>query len=188
MTIAQKQNEIRRLVAASIANLPPDERQRQSHALCSNLAASQQIKEANTVCIYKALPDEVSLLPLISMLPAGVQIATVDHDKASTAMWFIMDDGKRFQINAEPANAEPANTVIIVPGRAFSFDGGRIGRGKGYYDRFLAGLSHNHAKVSTIGAGFDQQIFPRLPLSEHDYPLQAICSAKGWHKNISSSA
>jgi 5-formyltetrahydrofolate cyclo-ligase len=61
--------------------------------------------------------------------------------------------------------------AVIVPGLAFDKANNRLGRGAGYYDRFLPGLPKTSAK---IGIAFDFQIVDRLPKEEHDVPLDII--------------
>jgi 5-formyltetrahydrofolate cyclo-ligase len=53
--------------------------------------------------------------------------------------------------------------LVIVPGIAFDKKGNRLGRGKGYYDRFLRKLPE---KSSSIGLAFDFQILPSIPSTE----------------------
>lgn len=65
--------------------------------------------------------------------------------------------------------------VIIVPGIAFSEIGGRIGFGKGFYDKFLSRLP---VGVKTIGLAFDFQIVDEIPLYNHDFLLDRIITEK----------
>jgi len=64
--------------------------------------------------------------------------------------------------------------LIIVPGVAFDDEGNRLGRGKGYYDRFLQEKSD---KTRTLGLAFSFQIVNNLPFSRHDHPVEIVISA-----------
>lgn len=66
--------------------------------------------------------------------------------------------------------------IIILPGVAFDCAGGRIGFGKGCYDRFLSGRKRD---VTLIGAAYDFQIteFP-LPADPYDIPMDYIVTEK----------
>ena len=61
--------------------------------------------------------------------------------------------------------------LILVPGMAFDPYGGRLGKGKGYYDRFLTGL-----QVKTMG--ICGALLPRIPMEEHDLRMDAVVTAK----------
>lgn len=62
--------------------------------------------------------------------------------------------------------------MIVVPGIAFGKNMHRIGYGKGYYDRFLSGLSGQNC-IKT-GVGFDIQLLDCIPFETHDMPLDII--------------
>jgi len=80
----------------------------------------------------------------------------------------------------EPAQGVPflVNLIdlVIVPGLGFTASGHRIGRGMGFYDRFLAqsdfvGLS--------CGLCFEEQIVEQLPVLDHDMPLSMLATDQG---------
>lgn len=60
-------------------------------------------------------------------------------------------------------------TCILVPGRAFSTDGIRVGRGGGYYDRYLP-----KTKALRIGVAYEEQLFDALPSGPHDARMDMI--------------
>ena len=64
--------------------------------------------------------------------------------------------------------------LVIVPALAFDASGNRLGRGKGYYDRFLRGLA---TQARSIGLAFDFQILPSLPTDTNDVPVDKVLSA-----------
>lgn len=55
--------------------------------------------------------------------------------------------------------------LVMVPGTAFDLRGGRMGQGKGYYDRLLA---HARPDAPLVAMGFDCQIFEEIPVAPHD--------------------
>ena len=65
--------------------------------------------------------------------------------------------------------------VIVLPGSVFDEQGGRLGYGGGYYDRFIA-LQAPQAK--RIGLAFEMQIEKQLPLQPHDQKLHLIITEK----------
>jgi 5-formyltetrahydrofolate cyclo-ligase len=68
----------------------------------------------------------------------------------------------------------PLQTIelIVVPAIAFDKKNMRLGRGKGYYDRFLSKKAINNAE--TIGLAFDFQILESLPYDYHDKPVDQV--------------
>lgn len=60
--------------------------------------------------------------------------------------------------------------VALIPGMAFDATGHRLGRGRGYYDRFLAA----HPFIYKIGVCFDFQKVPEVPVDEFDIPVDEV--------------
>ncbi len=65
--------------------------------------------------------------------------------------------------------------LVIVPGVAFTEQGHRLGRGGGYYDRFLMKLKR---KAYSIGLAFEEQMVNQLPIEENDMPVDCIITEK----------
>jgi len=65
--------------------------------------------------------------------------------------------------------------LVIVPGVAFTQQGHRLGRGGGYYDRFLKKLSR---QAYSVGLAFEMQIIEEIPLEETDMPVDCIITEK----------
>ena len=68
-------------------------------------------------------------------------------------------------------------TLVIVPGIAFDKAGNRLGRGKGYYDRFLGNEAMSAALK--IGVCWSLQLVEAVPTSEQDIPMEWICTEEG---------
>jgi len=75
--------------------------------------------------------------------------------------------------------------VVLVPGRVFDRQGGRIGRGKGYYDRFLRSLrqrvtdGEKNIEVIAIGICFLVQVVTEVPRTEQDEPIDHLITEEG---------
>ena len=76
-------------------------------------------------------------------------------------------------IEGELVSAQKLNG-FLVPGLAFSKKGERVGRGKGFYDRTLAGLSG-----LKVGVCYSYQLFAELPTEEHDVRMDVVVSDTG---------
>jgi 5-formyltetrahydrofolate cyclo-ligase len=62
--------------------------------------------------------------------------------------------------------------LFIIPGRAFTLDWKRLGRGKWYYDRFLAQKIYKKSKK--IWICFDFQVHENIPTEKHDIMMNKI--------------
>ena len=61
--------------------------------------------------------------------------------------------------------------LVIVPGLAFDPSGNRLGRGGGFYDRFLRRLRRS---ATTVGLAFDVQIIDTVPANDRDFAVTTI--------------
>ena len=73
--------------------------------------------------------------------------------------------------------------AILVPALAFSRSGDRLGRGAGYYDRFLSRFLAEHARdrrrILLVGACHSFQVVETVPVESHDIPVDCILTEKG---------
>lgn len=78
-------------------------------------------------------------------------------------------------------NSIPDKTLIIIPGLAFDEQGNRLGKGKGYYDKFLAELFSTSEKekiLGIVGYCYDFQIIDKVITEPNDIPVDYIISDK----------
>lgn len=61
--------------------------------------------------------------------------------------------------------------LFLVPGLAFDRTGGRLGHGKGYYDRLLSRVKPT---VPTVALGFDAQLVPAVPMGPDDRRVSMV--------------
>lgn len=64
--------------------------------------------------------------------------------------------------------------ITLVPGYSFTHSGSRLGKGGGYYDRYLA--TKDPVNHISIGICFSNQIVDSIPMDQHDMQLSAIIS------------
>jgi 5-formyltetrahydrofolate cyclo-ligase len=69
--------------------------------------------------------------------------------------------------------------LVVVPGVAFDRKGRRLGRGCGYYDRFLSAFGNTAVKV---GLAFSRQLLPEVPVDPWDVPMDAIVTEDGFFR------
>ncbi len=138
-----------------------------------------QVRWARVIMAYCALPDEVSLEPLFSKWLAEGKRIVLPRVTGDTTMELCSYLGAdQLQPGAfgimEPTGALFTDCdqidVAVVPGMAFDRDGHRLGRGKGYYDRFLPQLPQAYK----IGICFRSQLLDGVPTSNHDIIMDCI--------------
>ena len=67
--------------------------------------------------------------------------------------------------------------VIFMPGLAFTRQGARLGRGKGYYDSYLTKCRNSGVLPRTVALIFHQQLVDVVPMGEHDMLVQEVVCA-----------
>ncbi len=150
-------------------------------AVRAAISASPHYQDALTVGLYLAMENEVDLEPLIGpgrrfVAPRTQQAPTPHltfHELSAgteTRFW-----GLREPVASAP-QVEPGQIdLLLVPGLMFDEQGGRLGYGKGFYDRFLAGSG----AAVTVGVTLDALVVPRLPVAPHDVAVQYLVSESG---------
>lgn len=71
-----------------------------------------------------------------------------------------------------PSSEALVPDVIVVPGVAFDVRGGRVGHGKGYYDRYFA--LHSDVIRRKVALSFEVQVFPEVPMDDFDHPMDLL--------------
>ena len=66
--------------------------------------------------------------------------------------------------------------LILMPGMAFTSQGDRLGRGKGYYDTYLRRARQTNDSLQTVALAFRQQVVDDIPTDSHDQPVDLVIS------------
>ena len=183
---SQEKNIIRKEILNKLRNQKEEDRKRKSRIILEKLFADPGFQCSHTILFYASFDGEVDTfemmnraknqgkriaLPVISlpqktMIPCYVNNLNEDLEKGPY-------DIK--QPKASRAETLPADEIdlSIVPAVAFDAQNHRLGRGAGYYDRFLATFLK---RKTAIGLAFDFQILDFLPVEEHDIPVTRVIS------------
>jgi 5-formyltetrahydrofolate cyclo-ligase len=168
----------------------------QSKRICELILASPQYKNAEQIFAYMALADEVDLGEVIkAALRDGKKVALpkiMDFEKG-VMQFFYLDTVQTLNSQTQAGTlgiSEPdpqvlqpvdattlkdSSILILVPGRAFTKEGDRLGRGKGFYDRFLADDLLRSARDAVMaGVCFDFQIKKSLPVDDRDFKMDLV--------------
>ena len=156
---------------------------RKSRLIADKFWQLPAIQQAKTILFYASMPGEVDTLLMIekaSFLGKRVALPIVEQKKGKLIPTLIssMEDVHKGTYGIAEPHYDQSKVLdlkdldaVIVPGLAFDKLNHRLGRGAGYYDRFLSTLPEN---VTTVGLAFDFQLTENLPIEAHDMRLQQI--------------
>lgn len=134
---------------------------------------------AENILMYHSLPDELETVRFLKkwngkkrfFLPrvAGVNLELLPYNESN------LKDGYNHIQEPSGSDVFPVEDIemIVVPGIAFDRKGRRLGRGKGFYDRLLAG-----SKATKIGIGYEFQLVDEVPTESHDIPMDIVITEK----------
>ena len=168
---------LRRAVRAGLAQIGADEARERSVAICKELEKHIAVSGAAVVALFSPLADEPQIWPLVERLAQRLSVVLprvegdvmnfycYDKDAMAKGAYGINEPQRGLLVRPDEIDA------IVVPGVAFTAKGMRMGRGKGFYDRYLAQSGFAALK---IGVCYREQLLPDIPAEPHDVPLDVI--------------
>lgn len=172
MVIDREKQQLRRKLLEQLLSLTQEEIKRRSKNVEERLSGLSIYKQAKKVMVYYPLKGEVDILEMIRKDIKSKQFffPVMDTKAGDLEAYQVKDLDDDFAVGPfgvkEP---DPKKTrkfdageidVVIVPGLGFDYQRNRLGRGAGYYDRFLQRLTPSTKKVAIA---FDFQIVESLP-------------------------
>jgi len=180
-SISVQKAELRERVRAGTRDLWTTRRAAASKEVCLRLRKVPEWSAARSVLLYMALADELDLHTLIGdSLRAGKIVAfprfvAEYQEYVACRVADLANDLSvgRFGIREPGVECPviPLNRLdfVAIPGIAFTLNGRRLGRGRGYYDRLLAPVSG-----TKCGVALDEQVVESIPVGAHDVQLDWI--------------
>ncbi len=179
-----KKNSLRKKILTLLRNQKEEDRTAKSSRIQKKLLSSKEFKSSLTILFYTAFDGEVETLEMIEQaIKLGKRIALPRIIKRTRALVPVLVRNLRRDLVQGPFGIKQPRSIkeniidvrdvdmVVVPGVAFDKNNYRLGRGGGYYDRFLKTLS---SSASSIGLAFDFQIVRRLPKEDHDVCLHRV--------------
>lgn len=172
-------NQIRILMRQANREVTSEARSKASREVFHSIESSEKFASATTIALYCDLPDEIPTLEAINRYRSlGKRIVLPRVTSDTTMEFYDIDDAElstgSFGIS-EPQSEIPISPseidLMIVPAVSLCHDGRRLGRGRGYYDRYL---SREGVRAHTIGVGYSHQLLNSLPCFEHDVVLHEV--------------
>ena len=175
MTLPDKR-AIRKAVRAKIAELSIEEKKSLSAQILNKIEALPTIEEASVVALYVSLTDEPITNEIIEHLSQKKRVVVPRIEGEEMNFYDIAEGLQKGAFGImEPVATTPVEPdeidVMIVPGVAFTHDGSRCGRGKGFYDKYL---SRKGFRAHTIGVCYPCQVVNKLPTEEHDKVMNEV--------------
>ena len=185
---------LRRRMKHRLGAMDAHEREAASAAAWANLEGQPMWRESRVLLIFMSMPREIDTGGAVQRALEGhgrkaVFIPRTAGENLDFRGILSLDDaegGGLFGIREPPPGAppwvfeaSPEPILVIVPGLAFDEEGRRLGRGGGYYDRFIASVRRHSAASRRdaplfAGLAFEHQVVKTIPAEAHDAPLDAL--------------
>lgn len=190
-----KKQALREKVLRRLRHQSESSRQQKSLAIGRRLFRTHSYRQAQRLLCYAAIDGEVLTRPILEralfdgknvFVPVvtnktqrrmGVaQIKDLEKDLAPQGYYGIPHP---LRLSTRKISLKKLD-LVIVPGVAFDARGHRLGRGLGYFDRFLGRLP---VRVLRVGLAFECQMVEKVPACLHDEPMQAVVTEKRLYEN-----
>ena len=172
-------SEIRSEIRSRKQQFRPEYLRELSLHIMQKLTEHPRIITANTLLLYYSLPDEPYTHTLIRHLAMQGKRILLPVVTSENTMILREYNGKQSLRKGHLGIMEPIGNeftayeeidAAVVPGVAFDTYGNRLGRGKGYYDRFLQPLPY----IYKIGVCFDFQKLSHIPTDKNDVRMEEV--------------
>lgn len=173
----ETKQEIRRRMRALNRAVEPAAREELSQRLFREVELAEEFRRARTVAFFSALPDEPATDAALARWSAGKRLLLPRVEGEEMEFYEYRPEelaSGAFGI-LEPQRGEPCRPeeidLIVVPGVAFTARGERMGRGRGYYDKYLSRPGFRAVK---IGVAYAHQQVGALPVEPHDVRMDRV--------------
>ncbi|MDD5197168.1 MAG: 5-formyltetrahydrofolate cyclo-ligase [Candidatus Omnitrophota bacterium] len=175
---------LRSKILLKLENQKEEDRKQKSSLIKDKLLKQREFRKAKRVMFYIAMQGEVDTQEMIETAKRlGKIIAVPVCVKSRISLRPAILDSHAHLRKGPYGVSEPVIgrfiglkdlDLVITPGVAFDKKGNRLGRGKGYYDRFLSRIPKD---TPSIGLAFDLQILPVVPTTPHDVGVKKVLFA-----------
>lgn len=175
-----EKKELRREMKRRNRAMTPEGRAAAAGRIFGRVGALPAFGAARCVALFCSLPDEPPTEEVLArwrmqkriVVPrvAGEEMDFFEYDPATlvAGAFGIAEPGPE-AVPCDPSEID----LIVVPGVAFTAAGERMGRGRGYYDRYFSREGMHAVKV---GVCFAHQLVGELPVEPHDVRMDAVCA------------
>ena len=171
--LAEAKRVLRKKILNLLKSQKEEDRIKKSQAIQKKLFLTPEFQNANIILFYASFDGEVETFDMMKqaqILGKKIALPTIINDQKTMIPCFVEDieqgleEGPYGIKQPKRSSRKPVDLkevdLAVVPGIAFDTHNNRLGRGAGYYDRFLIGLP---SKTPAFGLAFDFQIVDALP-------------------------
>lgn len=192
--ISNKKKQIRKDILEVRRSMDIDKKDTYDTLIEKSFFESSFYKEAKNIFIYISYDSEINTKRIINRAineRKNIYVPRTEFDTKLMNAVKINDFSNlvesRYGI-LEPKKEEPfidpnELDIIVVPGVAFDKNGGRIGYGAGYYDRYFKRINEkNKARITKLALIYDFQLIDEVPTDEEDVLIDAVLTEKQFIK------
>ena len=153
------------------------QRLRAPAAMFSAVERLPEFRAARTVAVFAALPDEPATDEVLARWASTRRVVLPRVEGDAMRFYACRPDALVFGAFGilEPQGERPCPAgeidLVVCPGVAFTADGRRLGRGRGYYDRYLGDPAFRGFRV---GVCYAHQLVDDLPVEPHDVRMDRV--------------
>jgi len=176
--VAARKTELRKEIADLKKQISTEQKQQEARVVFRKVETLPEFKSAENILLYWSTSDELPTHEIIEKWSHRKQIIlpTVVGDKLILKSYMPGQNMKKGVLGIwEPDTVDNFTEnidLMIIPGIAFDSDKNRLGRGKAFYDRFLA-----NKHLVKIGVGFDLQLLSHIPSEKSDIKMDKVITA-----------
>ena len=174
-----EKNDIRRKIKALRTMMLDIEKAQAAEEVFARLENTAAFMLAEKILMYHSLPDELPTRRFLAKwkerkhfyLPRvnGVNLDILPYEESKLELGSFHIEEPSGNDTVDAADIE----MVVVPAVAYDARGNRRGRGKGFYDRFLASTP-----AVKVGVGYDFQLLDEIPAEPHDVPMDIVITQK----------
>ena len=171
--------QLRRQLRVWLQAIPADQKGRKSRHACHRLGSCRPFQEASVVMLFLSMPDEIDTTAAMGTAwqqDKTVVVPKIDWGRRTmTPVVIEMLDtpmamargGLRNPMTGLAVDVQQID-LVVTPGLGFDRQGHRLGRGAGFYDRFL---SDPRLRAVRCGFCFSEQVVESVPVTDSDRPV-----------------
>ncbi len=187
--VAIRKRDLRQQIRAALREIPSEARHERSNRILDFLASLEEYRDARTVLCFAGLALEPNLLGLFRLPSKRPRLVFPRVNGDALDLYEVSSPealakgafGVREPMPEACERVRPEEIdLCLVPGAAFDpVTGARLGKGGGYYDRFLPFIRKEVGRIHVLGICYTDQLVKELPTQAHDIPVDAILSEDG---------